>query len=90
MFEMLCCECREHERLKGCGRCSKCHVLYMREWRRNNRKKRDRLAYNSGVEALRSALSDVFKSIGRAELSGYTALQIVSNCAAKVPRETLA
>lgn len=60
----------------------------MRDWRRRKKSKDAERAYFRGVAALREALAGVFKSIGSAELSGYTAVQIVQNCAAKVPRET--
>jgi hypothetical protein len=85
---MICYRCKSQPARKGQRTCAECHAKYMREWRPTQRKTREQKAYNRGVEALREALAGVFKSIGSAELSGYTAVQIVSNCAAKVPRET--
>jgi len=61
----------------------------MRAWRSRKSIKMQENAYFQGVAALRQSLTEVFKTIGRAELSGHTAVQIVSNCAAKVPRGTL-
>lgn len=80
--------CRDRKPMKGQSRCSVCHASYMRAWRQNKKRKDAERAYFRGVAALREALVGVFKSIGSAELSGYTAVQIVQNCAAKVPRET--
>jgi hypothetical protein len=45
--------------------------------------------YTRGFEALRQDLMAVFQRIGKAELNGYTALEIVKNAKLDVPRATL-
>lgn len=85
---MTCYQCKARPARKGQRTCSSCWAAYIRTYRARARKSRDLKAYNRGIEALRVLLSDVFKTIGAAELSGYTALEIVANSAAKVPRGT--
>lgn len=60
----------------------------MRSYMPNRRKTIEQRAYYQGAESLRDSLKEIFKSIGKADLSGYTAVEIVNNCAVRVPRGT--
>jgi hypothetical protein len=62
----------------------------MRDYRPKSNRAIKARAFQSGIEGFRRLLVEVFTTIGRAELSGFTALQIVDNCATKVSRETSA
>ncbi len=60
----------------------------MRSYMPNRRKNIEQRAFSQGAESLRETLKEIFRSIGKADLSGYTAVEIVNNCAVKVPRGT--
>lgn len=81
---------------KKCGRdakegqkyCKVCHAEYMRAFRKTNQARKLDKAYLAGFLALKADLMEVFIRIGRGELSGYTAHEMVKN-SQYVPRETI-
>jgi hypothetical protein len=60
----------------------------MRGWRRTAGQKKLAKAYRRGFEALRQDLLGAFRRIGKGEMNGYTALEIVKNAKIDVRRET--
>jgi len=81
---------------KGCGRdarigqrtCRECHAEYMRGFRVKRERSKLRTAFLAGFEALRAELISAFTKIGKGEMNGYTAREIVKNSVADVPRDT--
>jgi hypothetical protein len=63
------------------------------EYEKANRKRRHQRAvdgaYRRGFEALKADLTMVFLRIGKAEMNGYSAAEIVKNAKPEVPRGTL-
>jgi hypothetical protein len=51
----------------------------MRSWRKTAERKKLEKAYNRGFEALRADLMKSFQRIGKGEMNGYTAAEIVKN-----------
>ena len=82
---------------KKCGRdakegqkyCKSCHAAYMRDFRKSNLERKLSKAYLVGFEALKADLMEAFIRIGRGELNGYTAHEIVKNSRPKVSRATI-
>ncbi len=70
---------------KGCGReaaprdywCRPCRAQYMRSYRGIKAEMKRWKEWRTGVEAMRNQLIVAFEQIGRAELNGYTARDIV-------------
>jgi hypothetical protein len=60
----------------------------MRAYRKLAKDRERRKAFLQGFQALRDDLLATFRRIGEAELSGYTAVEIIKNSKADVPRET--
>lgn len=81
---------------KGCGReakpngryCRVCHAEYMRDHRQRMKIVARNRAFMAGFSALKADLMEVFVRIGRGELNGYAAHEIVKNSKVNVPRET--
>ena len=82
---------------KKCGRdakegqryCKVCAAEYHRGFRKTNLARKLDKAYLAGFQALKTDLMEVFIRIGRGELSGYTAHEMVKNSRANVPRDTI-
>lgn len=78
----------------GCGRlarpsqkyCSACHAEHMRAHRAKMKTVTAQRAYMAGFNALKADLMEVFVRIGRGELNGYAAHEIVKNSKVNVPR----
>jgi hypothetical protein len=60
----------------------------MRDYRKTTKYRNHYKAYLQGFQALRDDLIATFRRIGEAEMSGYTAVEIIKNSKADVPRET--
>lgn len=63
-------------------------AAYMRKYRKDARAKDLQKAYRAGFQALKTELTAMFMRIGKGELTGYTALEIVRNSSPDVPRGT--
>jgi hypothetical protein len=63
-------------------------AAYMRQYRKDSKERERQKAFLSGFQALKSELTTAFLRIGKGELTGYTALEIVRNTEATVSRET--
>ena len=81
---------------KKCGRdakegqkyCKVCHAEYMRGFRKSDLARKLDKAYLAGFQALKTDLMEAFSRIGRGEMNGYTAHELVKN-SPYVPRETI-
>jgi hypothetical protein len=61
---------------------------YFRTYRKTAAARNERKAFIAGWTALQTELVETFQVIGRGEMSGFTALEIVRNTSPKVPRGT--
>ena len=84
-MERLCGKCKARP-VRGNGQrwCKECHRVYMRENSRPQVATRvemlRRQEFARGVEALRSAVIERFTVLGRAEMNGLTAAEIIKQC----------
>jgi hypothetical protein len=60
----------------------------MRGYRKTSGRKKLEKAFRRGFQALQADLLGVFQRIGKAEMNGYTAAEIVKNAKPEVSRET--
>jgi hypothetical protein len=85
---MQCSSCHHAEARDGQRTCAGCHAEYMRWYRKTAQRRVLEKAYRRGLEALRADLLQHFQRIGKGEMTGYTAAEIVKNSAAIVARGT--
>lgn len=79
---------------KKCGRearpgqadCRECHAEYERSNRVKRTQARVAAAYLAGFAGLKAQLTQTFARIGRGEMTGYTALEVVRNSKPDVSR----
>lgn len=63
-------------------------AAYMRDYRKESRERERKKAFVAGFQALRVNLMGQFKRIGKGEMNGFTAFEIVRNTEPDVPRGT--
>jgi len=73
----LCAKCGERERVKGHSYCLECWREYMRSYRRTSAEASETKHFRRGAETMRRALLVLFVKIGRAEMNGNAAAEIV-------------
>lgn len=88
MPKKSCSRCDKDTR-KGQRLCADCHNAYMRDFRKRSQRKKLERAFLAGYNALRNELEVLFRKIGKGEMNGYTACEVVKNAKPEVPRETL-
>ena len=82
---------------KKCGRdakegqryCRVCFALYQKSFRKASLQRKLDKAYLAGFQALKADLMEAFIRIGRGEMNGYTAHELVKNSRLNVPRATI-
>jgi len=86
---MTCSKCHEREKQPKHAWCRQCLSAYEKANRALRRERELKTAFCRGFEALKADLTTVFLRIGRAEMNGYSAAEIVKNAKPEVPRGTL-
>jgi predicted amidophosphoribosyltransferase len=83
--DLKCSKCEKKLDTEGTPRwCKKCRADYQREYQGLKKEMSETRGYAAGCSAMREFLSDYFKSLGNAHVSGFEASVLVGR--AGVPR----